>query len=98
MLTTRATHEITRDALAAWLLEHSLNIEDVITAVIRVDYTPSGTWEGVEGPPGYIGGWLDVTFNKKDADGAWLLDETGNAVAQGSASIPLHSWPELTPH
>lgn len=96
-----ALNVITRDDLTAWLAEHGgFAIGDVITAVIRLDARRTGGYieTGTDHVSiAQVSAWLDVEWYKRDTDGNLYVDETGDAIARGTASIPLHSWPPLTP-
>lgn len=84
---TQVTHLIGRHDLDAWLAEHGLTADDVRDATI--DVARRGTMPDVCA-------WLNVTFFKRDARGSKYTAD-GETVATGAASIPLRSFPRLTP-
>lgn len=88
MIPVVCTHTMAEDDVAAWLAEHGLAIDEVVDAVVRIGYP------GRHGHPA----WLDVTFYKLNGNGERYADHTGeHVVATGRASVPLRSWPRLTP-
>lgn len=83
-----AVNSITTEDCEHWLAEHGLVIDGIAEAAIRLE-RDQGT--------ATILAWLDVTWYKRNTDGAYYLDETGSQAATGSSSIPLKSFPSLTP-
>lgn len=87
LIAHQATYAIARDDAAAWMIAHGVDYTQVQEAVIHV---------GV--PGGKVIAWLEVTWYKVDARGnRYCTDSSREMVATGHSSIPLSSWPPLTP-
>jgi hypothetical protein len=85
----QATHIVTLADATQWLAEHGLNIEHTQEAVIRIDGS---------GPDHHSTcAWLDATFYKLDGRGELYSDSATGDAATGHATIPLASFPRLTP-
>lgn len=87
MIPVVCTHTIPTEPLRAWLADHGLDIRDVREATISIGYP------GRHGHPA----WLDASWWKRNAHGERYWDGLGQEAASGSSSIPLRSWPPLTP-
>ncbi len=87
MIPVVCTHTIPKDALTEWFAEHGLDIRDVREATVRMGFP------GTHGHPA----WLDVTWWKRNERGERYWDGIGEYAASGAASVPLRSWPPLTP-
>ncbi len=93
-IATQVTHQISNADLLAWLAEHGLDPQHVVTATISLNGRTSGAYDG--GGRGYeVNAWLDVEFYKLNAEGNRYAD--GGRAATGTASVPLGSFPPLTP-
>lgn len=87
MIPARPTHLISEDDVQSWLAAHGLDVEQAFTAVVRVDRCE----------PGGVSAFLEVEHYLLDADGNRFVDETGEKAATATATVPLTSWPPLTP-
>lgn len=84
---TMPTHLIDIPDLDRWLIEHGLEPDSVIEARVVI---------GRRG--GQLSAWLDVDWYKRDAHGLLYQDPADEErAATGSSSIPLQSWPTLSP-
>ena len=70
----------------SWLRDHGLRSDDVIEVRIRVT-RPQG---------GEIAGWIDAVWFKRDTNGN-RYSEDGGRGAIGRSSVPLRTWPRLSP-
>ena len=83
------SHVITEDHITAWLAEHGLAADDVCTATISVGWSR---------PARHVCAWLDAEWYKRDGKGHRYPDpDDHEQAAMGRTSVPLHSWPPLTP-
>lgn len=95
---TQASHVITQPDLKAWFAEHGIDISQVVEATVRL--ASSWTARYAELPAVHeVNAWLDVTWYKTDTRGRKYADSASpdGGPATGSATIPLTSWPTLTP-
>lgn len=76
------------DDLKVWLADHGFAMENCFYAQIRL---PAGP-----GPQG-VPAWLDVEYWKLNEKGERFLDWDTREPAKAAASVPLKSWPPLTP-
>ena len=81
------SHIITEADVRMWLAEHGLSADDIAHASISVGWDTGG-----------VRAWLDVQWYKRDGQGHRYRDpDDRGQAAMGSSSVPLHSWPPLTP-
>jgi hypothetical protein len=83
---TKAVACIRDNDCRTWLLDYGLNFDDVIEATIRITRPCDGA----------IAAWLDVEWLKRDTNGN-RYSEDGENVATGKSSVPLRSFPQLSP-
>lgn len=84
----QASHLIARDELAQWLAEHGVDISQVVEARIEIGRNRS---------QGKIWAWLDVEFCLLNDRGERYRAGDTDDPAMGHSTIPLRSWPQLTP-
>lgn len=84
----QASHIIELEELTEWLAEHGVAIEQVREARVEI-----GRLERGHG----LYAWLDVRFYLLNDKGQRYRAGGTDDAAEGSATIPLRSWPRLTP-
>jgi len=83
-----ATHYITRDDIREWLAEYGVDTANVSDVAIEI-----GRHYGT----GDVSAWLDVTWWAKNHLSSRYLSGQRGQAASGTSTIPLHSFPRLTP-
>lgn len=85
--TPLTSHIITIADVTTWLAEYGFRAHDVCEATIHIGSSAEG-----------VNAWLDIEWYKLDGNGNRYRDPIDTEMAAlGRASIPLHSWPALTP-
>lgn len=71
-----------------WLAEHGFDVSQVSDVTIRIGYHYAS--HGVQA-------WLDVDWYATDQMGKRYVTGNREGAAHGHSTIPLKSWPTLTP-
>ena len=87
VVTMQATHVLDKDALREWLAGYGLAPRDVESCSINIGLLRGGA----------VSAWLDVVWFKQAAGTGNRYTDDDQEAARGCSSIPLHSWPPLTP-